>query len=97
MSLQHQVRALVGGEAAREADGQRVGLERAPQLRDDVGAARRGARPAAPTRRRTMSMSCDLQRLVRFPQLAVVDRVDALPERRRRSLRVGQSGPRWRS
>ena len=34
--LQQQVGALVGGEAAREADRQRVEAERPPQLGDEL-------------------------------------------------------------
>ena len=37
MSSQDQVRALVGGEAPREADRQRVEAERPPQLCDELG------------------------------------------------------------
>ena len=53
--LQDQVRPLVGGEAPREADRQRVEAQRAAQLRDELGrlAAPLGAaarRAAARTR-----------------------------------------------
>ena len=46
--LQQQVGALVGGEPAREPDGQRVRAERAAELRDEAPRARPAARPAAP-------------------------------------------------
>ena len=58
-------------------------------------AAALGAARAA--RRRTISMSWRLQRLVRFPQLAVVDVLDAIPTTRGSLQRAGQSGPRCRS
>ena len=38
------------------------------------------ARRAATARRRAKSISCALERLMRLPQLAVVDVVDRLPE-----------------
>ena len=71
--LQDQVRALVGGEAAREADGQRVEAQRAAQLRDELRrlAAALGLLRGAPPRDLDQLR---LQRLMRLPQLAVVDR-----------------------
>lgn len=77
---QHQRSALVGREAPREADGQRVETEGAAEGRDQLG------RFAATLclMRRSPSDRLDelhLQRLVRLPELAVVDRVDAIPER----------------
>ena len=94
--LQDEVRALVGGEAAREADRQRVEAERPAELGDEL---RRLAAPLG-LLRGAAARDLDelhLQRLVRLPQLAVVDVVDRVPEARRRSARAGQSGPRWRS
>ena len=56
--LQHQVRALVGGKAAREADGQRVQAERAPHLVDELRRSRRVPRRPVRPRRRATSISC---------------------------------------
>jgi hypothetical protein len=73
--LQDEVRPLVGGEAPREADGQRVQAQRSPQPGDQF------RRLAAPLRAldRLPPRDVDqthLERLVRFPQLAIVDELD---------------------
>ena len=95
-SLEDQVGALVGGEPAGEADGQRVEAERAARAarRASADSPRRSACAAA--RRRDEVDQLRLQRLVRLPQLAVVDVVDRVPDSGS-LLRSGQSGPRWRS
>ena len=92
--LQHQVRALVGGEPPREPDRQRVEAERAAQLRDDRGrlAAPLRLLHGAPPREVDQPR---LERLMRLPQLAIVDVLDRLPEIRLRAARrpVGAEVP----
>ena len=56
--LQHQRRALVGREPAREADGERVEAERALQLRDELRRLAARARRAAPPAAAPISTSC---------------------------------------
>ena len=77
---QHQRGALVGGEAAGEADRQGVEAQGPAHRGDDVRglAAALGLLGGAPAHGVD---ELHLQRLVRFPQLAVVDGVDAIPER----------------
>ena len=84
--LQHQVRPLVGGEPPREPDRQGVEAERAAKLGDD------GGRFAPALRLLDGAAACEvdqpgLQRLVRLPQLAVVDVLDGAPEIRLRAAR----------
>ena len=75
---QHEIRALVGREAPREADRQRVETERAPPLRNLIG----GFTAAPPAVTRPSARKRDelrLERLVRLPQLAIVHAVDVFP------------------
>ena len=94
--LQDQVGALVGGEAPREADRQRVEAQRAAQLRDELRrlAAALGLLRGPPPRDVDQLR---LERLVRLPQLAVVDRrrsVPRTPGRRRAAASRGRGAGR---
>ena len=79
---QNQIRPLVGREPARETDGERVQAQGVPHLRDKI----RGFAPALGLPGRQPARDLDelrFQRLMRFPELTVVDGVDAIPEVRR--------------
>ena len=79
---QNQIRPLVGREPARETDGERVQAQGVPHLGDKI---RRFA-PALGLPGRQPARDLDelrFQRLMRFPELTVVDGVDAIPEVRR--------------
>ena len=93
---EQQVGALVGGKAAGEADGQRVGREHFAEplqiLRRLAAAFGLLARAAAHEVEQLR-----LQAEVRLPQLAVVDVLDLLPCLAPRALLLCQPTPRWRS
>ena len=79
--LENQIGPLVGGEPARESDRQRVHAQRPPQLSDEF----RRLLPLLGALHRPPPRDVDqlhLQRLMRLPQLAVVDVVDRFPEAR---------------
>ena len=75
---EHEVRALVGGEAPREANGQRVETQGPPAVRYLVGGftARRGRIPR-PAPRKPDELC--LERLMRLPQLPIVHAIDVFP------------------
>ena len=89
--LQQKVGALVGGKPPGKADGQRVAIQRASQLRDDGGrlAAALGLHDHAAPRHLDQA---GLERLMRLPQFAVVDFLDRVPERRVAAV----APPSWR-
>ena len=71
-------RPLVGGEPARESDGEHVGIEERPRLRDALGglAATLASLRDAPAHEGEQPL---LQHLVQVPELAVVDAIDGPP------------------
>jgi hypothetical protein len=75
---QHQVRPLVGRKPAGKSDGERVARERLAGLPDEFRRLPATLRAA----RRAQSRDIDqlgLQRLMRLPDLAIVDAVDGIP------------------
>ena len=94
--LEDQVGPLVGGEAAGEADRQRVEA-RAPG-RSRWTTSRGFAAPLGLPRGAAADEAdqLGLEHLVRLPQLAVVDSADLVPQRRVAAA-ADQSGPRCRS
>ena len=77
--LDEQVQALVGGEAAGEADRERVGVERASRRPRRSRAARRGRAGRATLLPRTQSTNVGALAAADGPQLRVRDVVDAAP------------------
>ena len=71
-------RPLVGGEPARESDGEHVGIEERPRLRDALGglAAALASLRDAPAYEGEQPL---LQHLMQIPELAVVDAIDGPP------------------
>ena len=78
-----QVEPLVGGNAAREADGQRAGIEDARRRLDVSGASPRERRSRI-ERSRTRSTKLPPQRAAHLPQLGVWNAIDASPTSPRR-------------
>ena len=77
---EHQRGALVGGEAAGEADGQGIEAQGPAHRGDDFRRLAAALRLLGGAAAHGVD-ELHLQRLVRFPQLAIVDGVDAIPER----------------
>ena len=90
-----QVRALIRREAPSETDRQPVETEGPPQLRDSVGRCTEplGLMDDPPPHQVDELL---FQGLVCFPELAVVDGINAIPDARP-DARSSQFGPKCRS
>ena len=93
---QNQVGALVGGKAARKADGERIRAEHAPSLCNISGglAAALGLLDGAAAHKFEEPR---FQAEMGFPEFAVVDVLDAFPDAWLRRCARASRFRRWRS
>ena len=92
---EQQVGALVGGEAAGEADGERIGREHFAEACSSFGRLAAALCLLAGAAADEVE-ELRLQAEVRLPELAIVDVFDLFPGARRAAVRC-QPTPRWRS